>query len=657
MIMLSCFFIALPAPGAIRMLIPCLPDSLSANQPLSALSALEKSADASSSRKSDDDYIKPRFTGLTLPVLTSDTIRKSSDLLPDLFNKDKLSTLKSRYESNFITRNLFSLIIKENQSSKEQMAVNSALYFAPFTGKTIGKIRLQQLDIFGPSFQDTLRKASGWLGRTGNAIHNKTPERKLMKLLLFNQGEKVNPQLMAENEKIIRDLPYIQDVAITLSYHGKKADTVNVLVMIKERFEYAIGGNLSSDAAGLKIIDQNMFGMGHQLMVKMMYDQPESPAFGGSIDYRISDLGGKFIRTGLGYTDTYRSRGWHAFLEKQFIASKVDWAGGISLQRFFADRFLTPYSYTRLDTAVSYFNSDIWYGKQLNNRNIYSNRGNIVVAGRYFHQTFYHQTAVPDYNSLYRDHDFIIGSIGLSRRFLFKNNRIYGYGITEDVPYGRYAELALGYDLGSGQSRPYIHLRYSKASILDGGAYFKWQLGAGGFIKSTETEQGAISLSTTYFTRQVYINRHPYRFFINMDLLSGLNRYKEEYLAINRRYGIRDFYSKDIKGDNRLKINTEAVRFLRWSYAGFRVANYFFADAAFLSNDLRKIFSDRFYAGVGIGFRVHNESLVVNVLELRLSWIPVAPNNYDPFAVNAFGQPKARFDDFLGGKPQEIIYQ
>jgi len=49
--------------------------------------------------------------------------------------------------------------------------------------------------------------------------------------------------------------------------------------------------------------------------------------------------------------------------------------------------------------------------------------------------------------------------------------------------------------------------------------------------------------------------------------------------------------------------------------------------------------------------------LVFNVLELRLSWIPIAPKSIDPFIFNAFGQPKARFDDFLGGKPQEILYQ
>jgi hypothetical protein len=389
----------------------------------------------------------------------------------------------------------------------------------------------------------------------------------------------------------------------------------------------------------------------------MVYNQPEKPDFGGSVNYEISDLGGKFIRSGLGYTNTYRKKGWNAYLDKKFIASTEDWAGGISLERVFSDNYLTPYSYTRLDTAASYLNSDIWYGRQFTSKNNYSALGNVIVAGRYLHQNYYNYPSGFSLNSLFRNHDFILGSIGISKRYLFKNNQVFGYGITEDIPYGRYAELATGFDIDAYRTRPFFQLRYSKASILKGGSYFKWLVGIGGFLSDSQVKQGAILLSTNYFTNYIYLNRNPYRFFVNVELLSGINRFKEEYLVINRRFGIRDYFSLDTKGTNRLKINIESVRFWKWNNSGFRFANYFFADAAFLSNDLRKILNDNFYAGIGLGIRVHNESLVFNVLEVRLSWIPIAPKNNNPFIFNAFGQPKARFDDFLGGKPQEILYQ
>ncbi len=603
----------------------------------------------------DYDFIKPRYTPIKNSEPQKDTIRRSSDRNIELLNTNGLIMLKSQGVNNFLTRNLFSLIVRNSQPLKGTMGVNSALYFDPFSGKKIDKIKILQLDVFGPSLQDTLRTPNSWIGKAGNSLHMKTTQEKLMGQLLFNTGEAVNPQLMAENEKFIRDLPYIQDVAITLSDSKETHGDVDVLVIIKERFEYGISGNVSSTATDWEFTNQNMFGLGHQFSALMNYNPTEITEWGGGFKYQISDLDRKFLRTGVGYTDDFRKRGWDTFIEKQFIASKEDWAGGVSLERVFSNRFLTPYAYTRLESPISYFNSDIWYGKRLQNNISYATTGNITLAGRFFHQNFFANTQSK--NSLFRNHNFIMGAIGISKRNLFKNNQVYGYGITEDIPYGRYGEIASGLDFEFGKVRPYLHLNYSKATILNRGAYLKWQAGIGGYFSNSRVEQGALALRTTYFSNFVYLNRHPYRFFINMELLSGINRYPEEYLMINHKFGVRDYFSLNTIGTNRIKINIETVRFWAWERSGFRFAHYFFADAACLSNKPENILNDKFIGGIGVGIRVHNESLVFNVLEIRLSWIPIAPRNTTPAIFNIFGQPKARFDDFLGGKPQEITYQ
>jgi hypothetical protein len=499
---------------------------------------------------SKPEFIKTRFTKLIRSDNLIDTIRKPGEGNNDVLKKNSLSTLKAQGENNFITRNIFSLVIKDNPPLKEQMAVNSALYFAPFAGNRIGKIRFLQLDVFGTSLLDTLQQATAWVERTANVIHMNSTKEKLRMQLLFSSGEKVNPQLMAENEKIIRDLPYIQDVAILLSSSLLGDDLVDVLVIVREKFEYGISGSWSSTSSELLIVDQNIFGLGNQFSAGMVYNSLEKPDWGGSFNYEISDLGGKFIRTGLGFTNTYRQKGWNAYLDKQFIAAKNDWAGGISFQRVFTDYYLTTYAYTRLDTAASYLNVDMWYGRQFITNNLYSALGNLTVAGRYLHQDYYTGDNENSENTLFRNHDFFVGSIGISKRHLFKNNRIYGYGITEDIPYGRYAEIAMGLDIDSDKARPYFHFRYSKATILKGGAYFKWEVGMGGFLNNSEVEQGVLLLSTNSFTNFIYINHHPYRFFFDMELLSGFNRFKEEYLVINRRFGIRDYFSLDTKGTN-----------------------------------------------------------------------------------------------------------
>jgi len=611
----------------------------------------------SAHERAENDYISSRYVQLKTLDNCGDTIRKSSDKNIELLNRNGLSALKTKGENNFLARNFFSIIIKGDQPSKGQMAVNSSLYFAPFAGRKIGNIRIQQLGVFGPTLLDTLRQASGWLEKTGNAMHLKTTERKLRGQLLFDSGDLVNPQLMAENEKFIRDLPYIEDVAIILSPSPLNENTVDVRVIIKERLEYGISGDLSATSTDWEVTNQNMFGIGHQFSAMVENTPTEIPKWGGRFRYQISDLDGKFIRTGIGYTNDYRKNKWNTFIEKRFIESKGDWAGGISLDRAYSDYFQTPYSYTMLDTAVSYFNTDLWYGQRFKNKNSNSSLGNVILTGRYSHQNYYHNAYIQYPNTIFRNHDFILGAIGLSKRELFKNNQVYGYGITEDIPYGHYAEMAAGLDVEPNVTRPYFHFNYSQANILDGGAYFKWQVGLGGFLNNSQVQQGAILLSTNYFSNFLYINRHPYRLFVNMELLSGINRFQEEYLMINRKYGVRDYFSLDTKGTKRLKINVETVRFWGWEKAGFRVAHYFFADAACLSTDFSKILDDQFIGGIGAGIRIYNESLVFNVLEIRFSWIPIAPHNTTPVIFNIFGQPKARFDDFLGGKPQEIPYK
>lgn len=603
------------------------------------------------------EFITPRYTCLKTKEITGDTIRKSSDRNLDLLYTNGLTNLKSKGGNNFLTRNFFSLIVRDNHPSKGQMGVSSTRYFAPFAGKEIGNIRILQLNVFGPTLLDTLRAASGWFEKSGNAMHMKTVERKLRNQLLFNPGECINPQLMAENEKFIRDLPYIQDVAITLSNQKADEGSVDVVVIIKERFEYGISGNVNTNSTDWEISNQNMFGLGHQFSALLNYNPTEQNRWGGGFKYQISDLDRKFISTGIGYTNDYRKKGWNSFIEKRFIASKEDWAGGVAIERALSDHYLTPYSYTRLDSAVSYLNSDIWYGERLKNNISYSSLGNIIIAGRYFHQNYFHNQGNQFANSLFRNHDFVMGAIGISKRDLFKNNQIYGYGITEDIPYGRYAEMAAGVDMESNRSRPYFHFNYSKANILPGGAYFKWQFGLGGYLSDSRLEQGALVIRSNYFSNFVYLNRHPYRFFVNMELLSGINRFQEEYLMANNRFGVRDYFSLKTMGTNRFKINIESVRFWGWEKSGFRFAHYFFADAACLSDNISKIMNDKFIGGIGAGIRIHNESLVFNVLEIRLSWIPIAPHNSTPTIFNVFGQPKARFDDLLGGKPQEIPYQ
>ena len=591
-------------------------------------------------------YLHPRFSEIILisPSPTLNIITTNNN--DSAGSKNDLDYFKDKANNYFITRNLYPLLMNSSVIPKTQMGVNSSLYFEPFSGKKIASIRFKQLDIFGPTFQDTTMISTGWPAKVGNTLHATTSENKLRRQLLFSIGQKVRPLVMADNEKIIRELPYIRDVAIILTPNKYSKDEVDVLIIIKERLEYGFMADINPPVSVFEVVDANMFGRGHQLSAKLIHHQTKLPNWGSEVSYSFSDIGGTFVNGGIGIMNSYSKSGWNLFLEKKFISSEFKDAGGLSFERTYRDKYVTPYNITELDTEVSYLYTDGWYGHTFKTHSINSSLGTAILSGRYFHQHYYSHYGISS-DGLIRNHDFILSTLGFSKRNLFKNSRIYSYGITEDIPYGRYVEFASGIDFTTYGNYPYGHFLYSKAYILKGGSYFNWLIGIGGFVRNSSVGQGAINLNFNYFTNFIYFHGNSYRCFINIDFLSGINRYKQEYLSINRNYGLRDFKSLEVKGTNRLKLNMETVRFLNWNYHGFRFAQYFYTDCAFLSNDLKKLFREDFYAGIGVGLRIHNESLVFKVFELRFTWFPIIPPGQNIFYFNAFIQPKNRFDDFL----------
>jgi hypothetical protein len=282
-----------------------------------------------------------------------------------------------------------------------------------------------------------------------------------------------------------------------------------------------------------------------------------------------------------------------------------------------------------------------------------------LVALRYYHQKF-DRTEDDSFgqSEFLRNHDFILGSLSCTSRSLYRNNLVYGYGVTEDIPYGYYYEVAAGLDKSQFGTWPYFNLSMSKAFIDKSSNYYCSKIGFDGFIDDGVIKQGSILVSSNFFSKKLYAFGDPFRWFAKFEFLAGINRFEEEYLTIDGRSGIRDFYTTDLKGKNRLKSSLELVRYLKWNFYGFKFTNYVFTDFAFLSEKIESILTRDFYAGIGAGLRIYNESLIFKIIDIRLTWFPIRPpEGTSSFGANLQGLTKSRFDDFLGRRPEVIRYQ
>ncbi len=585
-------------------------------------------------------------------LLKPDTIKLVS--ISAISSKNKLNDLVIK---NNFSKNLLGYFIASQHSTLVQSGVRSISLFKQFDGKKIVSIRFIRLHPFGTSIQDTSLVATRWIERTGNQLHMNTTKNKLRMQLLFKVGDHVNPLLMAENEKLMRDLSYLEDVSFRLEPVESNPDEVNVIVTSKDKFEYGINMSFNADNSDVEIFNENVFGLGHQLNVGMAQKNAYLPEMGIYLSYHVNNLFGRFINSTVGFSDTYLKKGWNISAEKTLLTSRDKNAGGGAFEHISKYNYIAEDHPIRLDTTVAYISSDLWFLHAFSNPENFLAK--TLISFRYYHQQYNHRMDESFGQSEFlRNHDLFLTGISFTQRNLYKNNLVYGYGVTEDIPYGHYYQITTGLDRSQFGIWPYLGFSLSNAFIGKEGSYYSGRLAIDGFLDNGAVKQGTVLLTGNFFSKKYFALGDPLRQFIKVEFLGGINRLKEEYLTIDGRFGIRDFYTTKLKGNYRIKVNLETVRYLKWNLYGFRFTNYLYTDFAFLSDKIKSIFTQNFYAGIGGGFRIYNESLVFKIIDIRLSWFPVLPpEGMSPFGANLQGLTKSRFDDFLGTKPEVIRYQ
>jgi hypothetical protein len=100
-------------------------------------------------------------------------------------------------------------------SSKESNVLNdkSELQFMAYEGKTIRHIFVQAYG-FERNFEDTLKPIDYYGTRLLNRLHRNTREWVIRNNLFIKEETEIDPYKMADNEKHLRSLDYIQDARI-----------------------------------------------------------------------------------------------------------------------------------------------------------------------------------------------------------------------------------------------------------------------------------------------------------------------------------------------------------------------------------------------------------------------------------------------------------
>jgi len=568
-------------------------------------------------------------------------------------------SLEYKARQKTLTRLIYDVLVSPPRPFVDREAL-SLEYYSQMEGKIISEIVITPLEVFGPTFDDTTRTAKSWVEKTANAMHSKSNLNTIGKMLLFKVGDFVDPELMYENERIIRSLPYIQDIRIVLEQDLDYPGLVKVHVLTKDRFSIGVSGGVDgSKSAALELYNQNIFGVGHEISLRFVGHLNRQPYTGLETFYKINNINGKFVDISAGYMNTYKREGFSLVIDKPFITPSIKWGfGGSALRMYRTDRILDDdpiQTITPMD--LSFLSA--WGGRSFQIKpDHYQNSQMVLSAGIYNRTYFQRPLPEPNASQYFSNSTFYLTGITFTQRRYLQDQLVYSYGITEDIPEGFKNEIVYGYDANEFGDRHYAHLFLSNGNLLvNRQGYLYLSGGVGGYFKDNDYEQGQIQGSLNYISRQVNAGRKRFRLFVRANYLLGIRRFAIEELNLNRNNHIRGFSSREAVGKQRLSVDLEYVLFFRQEFYKFNMAMYGFADVGIIGSNKNLIFTENYYSGLGLGMRIHNENLVFKTFHLRLAFYPFPPSDMS-FAGFIFEeQLKKDFYSFRPTPPQPLRFE
>lgn len=575
--------------------------------------------------------------------------------------------LKDTFYKTRVTRTIFDMLFVPPQSGRPpalSQEEKSKERYRPYQEKTIGNITIRKLPPFGPTVTDTSNTAGSWYKKAGNKLHFPTRNWVLEKNLLLEPGDQVNPYQLADSERLLRELPFVRDARIYLKERSESSDTVDVLVITQDVLPYSLGGSYRSTENFSAIIsNNNLAGVGHELRNEIIYHQAQNPNVGYRGVYSVPNINGSFI-TGFieyAYTDFHKTTA--GSLQRDFYTPNTRWAGGVRVESTELKRFLL-YRELQYDRLYHYRfqHSDIWTARSFRLQRKHPGgldyqRSRLVVAAR-FSNTDYHkrpETTAPDRQYFFHDQRLYMASVGWSRRQYFRDQYIYGFGRTEDVPFGSLVNFTFGRENGEFFDRNYAGL------TVAGGRYF-WNFGylytqvdlESYFLANGQSTQRLLHLNTDYYSPLLEAGDYRFRQLITMDYTYGDRRQPHEFLTIGHE-NIRGLNNWQLRGTQRLSFRFETISFTPLYIMGFQLAGFAFTDIAILNNQDNFSLKGHNFQGFGFGARVRNENLTFNTFQFRFTLYP--SNAARTISVNVTGIPSQLFNDFQIRKPRPFSFR
>jgi hypothetical protein len=502
--------------------------------------------------------------------------------------------------------------------------IRSEYPFERYNGKIIRKIRIESFSPFGTSVIDTSIQPQTAIGRSANAIHVNTRKFVIRKNLLFKNGQLLDPGVMADNERILRNLNGIEDARIIVAPSKYSADSVDIIVVTKD--VWSIGVDVitaTPDKAVLRLYDGNFLGLGDRFVNSFSLER-NRPSFLRYDDasYILTNIGGTFINGLAGFTqDNYGYQNFRIQLSRLFFANKTRWAGDGEFE-YIRDR-------RNLDeppnTTVYYHNAVIWMGYAFP---FIHSPTHLVLSEGVFQRHFYSRPFVLyDTNNRYSNYIKVYTGLTISRNNYYLIDYVSELGKTENIPYGFLAQLTFGPEFIHELTRFYSGIEVAGGDFINDFGYLMGDVKLGGFLTHTSLEDVVLKSHLLFMTylQQTVNKKYKFRTYLTGDYMLGFNRKQNNKDLADISQIIQTQPVDDLtilRGTQLLASSISTAMFTPWFFYGFRFALLGQVQGGFIGGNNKPVFATPFYSGIRGSVIVKNDNLIFPAMVFSLFFYP-----------------------------------
>ena len=605
-------------------------------------------------------------------IIVNDTFITFPSAAAYVIDVDPYNTTSNFYDSlkisasaNVFTRTIYGILFPQNDSLKNglQTALSTTkadLEYQKFKGKTIRKIYIHQLKVFGPTISNPEAPTESGLGKWGNSLHVNTRKEVILKNLFFAEGQKIDPYLLAENAQILRNLAYFAELKIVVVPVENNSNLVDVVIISQDAFSYGLElGVINASVWDFSVFNNNFLGRGNKINATFRTNLEQSPfLLVNNLNYTIDNINGTFFNASVDYTHTNYIQTVGLNIKRDFYSIGSRYAGGLSFFNTEETKGIYYPQYT--SDIVKYNMQNLWIGKAFKLLPGAAFR-QLVVSGSLNNKQFTQRPYTNENtNKIYYNSSIKLISFTVFNNGYYTSNYIYKFGTTEDIPFGSFAELTVGPESFEYYNRIYYSLRFGYARYFDKFGYLSGNFLASGFSHNDNFEQAQIGLRADYFSDIYQQGIYKIRYFLTGNYRLGINRLAGESLNAVEELSIIGLSTADtiyFAGTKKLTLNYTAIVNTPIYYYGFKLAFINFVNIALIGAADKFALNNKFYSGFGVGVLLRNENLIIKTLQFRLGYYPGIPGDRAGLQFEIKGINLLDFIDFKPKQPKVIKYR